>query len=316
MPIVALTGAYVARNAGAGRVEPWRAFVIGAGDRKRERTQGEKSEKSQGGSGLGGHGASGVSADFAGDKCGYSVRFPRSPCQRELLSRRRFPRRLGDRGGPCIPAVRVFRITQNFPGTAAFAASGGPEMGLCPRPMTASKIRPSDGDESALVRLTIWSLSAFVLVAVTVVMTTVRPTEHGGSLLLPTVNAVLNGGAACFLVTGYVLIRNRRIRAHKVCMLSAVVLSSLFLISYLAHHIQAGSVRYQGEGVWRTVYLALLIPHVLLAAPIVPMALFTVYRGLSGKLDQHRRIARFTLPLWLYVSVSGVLIYLMLYHGG
>ena len=183
-----------------------------------------------------------------------------------------------------------------------------------PSAMTATAPAPDSSADPAIIRRTIWGLSVFVCLAVTAVMMLVEPSAQQGSLLLPTLNAGLNGGAACCLVTGYVMIRKRRLAAHKVWMIAAIVFSSLFLVGYLAHHATAGSVRYQGEGLLRGVDYGLLIPHVLLAGPIVPLALFTLYRGWTGKLEKHRRIAKITLPLWLYVSVSGVLIYVMLYH--
>jgi len=97
-------------------------------------------------------------------------------------------------------------------------------------------------------------------------------------------------------------------------MLSAFALSSVFLVTYLVHHAQVGSVKYQGEGVLRALYFALLVPHILLAAVVVPLALLTIYRGWTNRITLHRRIARVTLPVWLFVSVSGVIVYFMLYR--
>ena len=131
---------------------------------------------------------------------------------------------------------------------------------------------------------------------------------------LPTLNASLNALAAVFLVAGYVMIRSRRIDAHRRCMLSALGTSALFLISYVIYHANAGSVPFQGTGAIRVVYFAVLIPHVILAAAILPLALVTTARGLRGDYTRHVRVARWTLPLWLYVSVTGVIVYLMLYH--
>ena len=131
---------------------------------------------------------------------------------------------------------------------------------------------------------------------------------------LPTLNASLNALAAVFLVAGYVMIRSRRIDAHRRCMLSALGTSALFLISYVIYHANAGSVPFRGTGAIRVVYFAVLIPHVILAAAILPLALVTTARGLRGDYTRHVRIARWTLPLWLYVSVTGVIVYLMLYH--
>lgn len=116
------------------------------------------------------------------------------------------------------------------------------------------------------------------------------------------------------MVFGYVFIRRKNIEAHRASMLSAFAFSVAFLVVYLTHHAQVGSVPFRGTGPWRVAYFALLIPHVLLAMAVVPLALTTIRRGLSGRVPEHRRIARKTLPIWLYVSVTGVLVYLMLYH--
>jgi len=131
---------------------------------------------------------------------------------------------------------------------------------------------------------------------------------------LPLLNATLNGLAAIFLTLGYVNIRRGRQEAHKRCMLAALATSALFLVSYVIYHANAGSKPFEGEGVIRIIYFAILITHVVLAAAIVPMALLTASRGLRAQFDRHVRIARWTLPIWLYVSVTGVVIYLMLYR--
>lgn len=131
---------------------------------------------------------------------------------------------------------------------------------------------------------------------------------------LPAVNAVLNGTSAVLLALGFGFIRRRNVAAHRACMLAAFGVSSLFLISYLAYHAQAGSVPFRGGGFIRPVYFTLLLSHIVLAAAIVPLALTTLYQAWSARFDRHRRIARWTLPIWLYVSVSGVLVYLLLYH--
>ena len=131
---------------------------------------------------------------------------------------------------------------------------------------------------------------------------------------LPTLNASLNALASVFLVAGYVMIRSRRIDAHRRCMLSALGTSALFLVSYVVYHASAGSVPFRGTGTVRVVYFAVLVPHIILAAAILPLALVTTARGLRGDYTRHVRIARWTLPVWLYVSVTGVIVYLMLYH--
>ncbi len=130
---------------------------------------------------------------------------------------------------------------------------------------------------------------------------------------LPTVNAALNSLSALFLVVGYLFIRAKKVTAHKACMLSAFASSTLFLISYLFYHYQVGSVPFKGQGGIRIIYFAVLISHTILAAAVVPLVLVTLIRALRGNFEKHRRIARWTLPVWLYVSVTGVLVYWMLY---
>ncbi len=131
---------------------------------------------------------------------------------------------------------------------------------------------------------------------------------------LPALNATLNGVASMFLVAGYAFIRRRRREAHRRCMLSALATSAVFLISYVVYHANAGSVRFQGTGAIRLVYFIVLVPHIILAATVLPLALITAARGLRGDYGRHVRIARWTLPVWLYVSVTGVIVYVMLYH--
>lgn len=131
---------------------------------------------------------------------------------------------------------------------------------------------------------------------------------------LPTVNAALNATAAILLVWGYTLIRRKQIDRHRKVMLAAFVTSSLFLICYLVYHAQVGSVHFPGTGPIRTVYYTILITHTLLAATVPVLAIITLRRGLTKRFDKHRKIARWTLPIWLYVSVTGVVVYLMLYH--
>ena len=131
---------------------------------------------------------------------------------------------------------------------------------------------------------------------------------------LPAVNAALNATSALFLTVGYVCIRRGRVTPHKRCMLSALVTSTLFLVSYVIYHASTGSRPFPGVGPVRYVYFTILITHVALAATILPLALVTAARGLRGQYDRHVKVARWTLPLWLYVSVTGVVIYLMLYQ--
>jgi uncharacterized membrane protein YozB (DUF420 family) len=132
--------------------------------------------------------------------------------------------------------------------------------------------------------------------------------------ILPTVNAVLNGTAAVLLVWGYLLIRRKRIETHRKVMTAAFITSCLFLVCYLVYHAQAGVVHFTKTGTIRTVYLSILGTHTVLAAAVPVLAIITLRRGLARRFDQHRKIARWTLPIWLYVSVTGVVVYLMLYH--
>lgn len=131
---------------------------------------------------------------------------------------------------------------------------------------------------------------------------------------LPTLNAMLNSISGLLLVTGYLMIRRRRIAAHRACMLGAFATSTLFLISYVIYHANVGSVGFTGRGAIRVVYFTILISHIVLAALILPLALVTLIQALREKFDRHARIARWTLPIWLYVSVTGVVVYLMLYR--
>lgn len=131
---------------------------------------------------------------------------------------------------------------------------------------------------------------------------------------LPTVNAILNGIAATLLVAGFVAIRSRRTELHRLLMTSAFACSVLFLVCYLAYHAQVGSVRFQGRGAVRTVYFTILISHTVLAAVVPVLAVITLRRALKRRYAAHRRLARWTFPIWLYVSVTGVVVYWMLYR--
>jgi uncharacterized membrane protein YozB (DUF420 family) len=131
---------------------------------------------------------------------------------------------------------------------------------------------------------------------------------------LPTLNAVLNATAAALLAWGWTLIRRGRREKHRRVMLAAFATSVLFLTSYLVYHAQVGSVRFQKTGSIRTIYLTILLTHTVLAAAVAPLALVTLTRALKGRFESHRAIARWTLPIWLYVSVTGVVVYLMLYR--
>jgi putative membrane protein len=131
---------------------------------------------------------------------------------------------------------------------------------------------------------------------------------------LPTVNAGLNAASAVLLCVGYIFIRRRQVRAHKTCMIAAFLTSTCFLTCYLIYHAHVLHVPYPGSGWDRVVYLSILFSHVVLAIMIIPLSLVTLYRAFRGQFDRHRRIARWTLPMWIYVSVTGVVVYWMLYR--
>jgi putative membrane protein len=131
---------------------------------------------------------------------------------------------------------------------------------------------------------------------------------------LPAVNATLNGISGVLLIAGYLLMRARRIELHRRVMTAAFATSSLFLICYLVYHANVGSVRFTRPGFVRPLYFTILVTHVTLAATVLPLAIITLSRGLKARYPQHRRIARWTFPIWLYVSVTGVLVYVLLYQ--
>ncbi|HEU5074500.1 MAG TPA: DUF420 domain-containing protein [Polyangiaceae bacterium] len=169
--------------------------------------------------------------------------------------------------------------------------------------------------ESPVVRTTIFGLSLFVFLAIALVVYVLpKPGSAPAPTTLATVNALLNAGATLCLITGFVFVKAKNIALHRLSMLTAFGFSSVFLVTYLLHHAQAGSVTFTGVGWVRILYFAILIPHILLAAVVVPLALFTIYRGWTNRIALHKKVARITLPIWLYVSVSGVVVYLMLYR--
>ncbi len=131
---------------------------------------------------------------------------------------------------------------------------------------------------------------------------------------LPALNATLNSIAALQLLFGFYFIKQKDVARHKLCMITAFITSCVFLASYLIYHFQVGSVPFTGEGWVRPVYFAILISHIILAAAIAPMAMITLYQALTGQVQKHRRIAKWTWPIWMYVSVTGVVIYIMLYQ--
>lgn len=133
--------------------------------------------------------------------------------------------------------------------------------------------------------------------------------------MFPAINATLNGTAALLLAAGYVFIRRRNVPAHRACMLAALAVSTLFLGCYLYYHFHAGRTAFEGQGWIRPVYFTVLLSHTTLAVTVVPLALITLTQAFRGRLREHVRIARWTLPIWMYVSVTGVLIYWLLYHA-
>ena len=169
-------------------------------------------------------------------------------------------------------------------------------------------------DRLALLLIGVLSLAVVVIVAG--LMLGHAPGRGGRADVsaLPTLNALLNGAGAVLLFTGWLAIRRRRIALHRACMLGAFSVSVLFLVSYVTYHALAGSRSFPGQGWIRPVYFVILVSHIVLAAAMVPFVLTTLYRALGADFQRHARLARFTLPVWLYVSVTGVLVYLMLYR--
>ena len=155
-------------------------------------------------------------------------------------------------------------------------------------------------------------LSAAALAFLAYILLVLRGAGGADLRFLPPVNAALNGAASVLLVAGWIAIKRRAIRVHKYLMVSAFVASSLFLVCYLAYHFVHGDTKYQGTGPLRAVYFFILISHIVLSAGIVPMALTSFFFAFKGKFGRHRKVSRITFPLWLYVSVTGVLIFFML----
>lgn len=178
-------------------------------------------------------------------------------------------------------------------------------------------------DSRAIVRLpkitagwVIGAISLFILLVVAALLLIPRevPSPRLDVSILPLLNASFNGASGIFLVMGYIFIRYRQVERHRFCMLAAFGLSTLFLVSYVIYHTLVGSTQFAGQGWIRPVYFTILISHIILAAFVLPLALTTLYRAWRSAFIQHRQIARWTLPIWLYVSISGVALYLILYH--
>ena len=162
----------------------------------------------------------------------------------------------------------------------------------------------------------IGALSLVVVLVVGVLLLGHTPGRGGRAdvAVLPTLNAFLNGASAVLLLAGWRCIRQRRIAAHRACMLGAFCVSVLFFVSYVTYHALTGSQPFAGSGWIRWLYFPVLVSHIVLAAAMVPLVLTTLYRALSADFARHARLARFTLPVWIYVSITGVVVYLMLYH--
>ena len=157
------------------------------------------------------------------------------------------------------------------------------------------------------------SVGVFALVAA-LLLPTARTQSMTGPTALAQVNALLNACSALSLGMGFWRVKRGDLQQHKRWMITAFAFSTVFLVTYVLHHLQVGSVKFQGHGWVRALYFSILIPHVVLAAAVVPLALITLYRGWNDMREAHRRIARYTLPIWFYVSASGVAVYFMLYH--
>jgi putative membrane protein len=175
----------------------------------------------------------------------------------------------------------------------------------------ASRSRSAAGTGPAIAAILAISVaaSAFLFWLIYIHPAAAASTEYA---FLPALNAVLNGLSATALLIGFTFIRAHRINEHRASMLTAFGFSTLFLISYILHHALHGDVRYPAHAAWRSIYLPLLFSHIILAVIALPMVLVTFFFSLSGRIPQHRKIARWTFPIWLYVSVTGVITYVML----
>jgi len=182
--------------------------------------------------------------------------------------------------------------------------------------MSANTMSVFTANEKKMNRI-ITAVSIAVPVVVALLFYTPAVRLNLNVAVLPGFNALLNSAVSVLLLTGFLFIRRKQIWAHRACMMSAFVLSAVFLVSYVVYHAASESTPFGGEGIIRTIYYVILISHILLATIILPLVLFTIYRAISGRLEQHRKLARWTFPIWLYVSVTGVIVYLMIspYYG-
>jgi putative membrane protein len=177
--------------------------------------------------------------------------------------------------------------------------------------LASSQSRPA-GTKRAIVMILAISAAATLFLFWLIYLHPASDAAGARVAWLPAVNAMLNGASAVSLLVGFTFIRARKIAAHRRSMMTAFVFSSLFLIGYIAHHALHGDIRYPLQAPLRTAYLALLASHILLATVALPMVLVTFFFSLTGRFPQHRRIARWTFPIWLYVSITGVAVYVML----
>ncbi|RYZ54043.1 MAG: DUF420 domain-containing protein [Sphingobacteriales bacterium] len=162
-------------------------------------------------------------------------------------------------------------------------------------------------------KILIYTVSIIVFVAVAVLSRVKVPVDLGFDVhVFALINAIINSAVSCLLIAAFVAVRRKNYILHRNLMYGAIVLSMLFLVSYIAHHLFAGDTRFGGAGAIRYFYYFILITHIILAALILPFILFTAYRALTGEYNRHRKIARYTFPLWLYVSITGVLVYLLI----
>lgn len=162
-------------------------------------------------------------------------------------------------------------------------------------------------------RLFIYTVSFVVFAAVVILSRVKLNVDLGFSVhVFAMINAVINSMVSILLIAAFIAVKNKNYIAHKNIMLTAIVLSVVFLVSYIAHHLLSGDTKFGGEGTIRYFYFFILITHIFLAAIILPFILFTAYRSLTGEYGKHKKLARYTFPLWLYVSVTGVIVYLMI----
>lgn len=162
-------------------------------------------------------------------------------------------------------------------------------------------------------RLLIFTVSFVVFTAVVVLSRVKLETDLGFDVhIFAKINAIINSCVSVLLIAAFIAIKNKRYVRHRNLMLAAMVLSILFLVSYIAHHLLAGDTKFGGEGAIRYIYFFILITHIFLAAIILPFILYTAYRSFTGEFEKHRKLAKYTWPLWLYVSITGVLVYLLI----